>query len=48
MLTKRYFTKYRENVQERIYDDKILLHFGDFINQKNMLIFWKGANAIRY
>ena len=47
-LTRRYFTKYRENVKEQIYGEKVLIHFSGFINQKNNFIFWKGLNAIMY
>lgn len=46
-LKKRYFSMYRQNVQSKIYIERILLHFSDFISQKNKMIFWKGANAIR-
>ena len=48
VLTKRYFQKYRKNVQEQIYGEKILNHFSGFISQKNNFIFWKGMNALKY
>ena len=34
-LTKRYFDKYREKVQDQIYAEKVLIHFSSFIHQKN-------------
>lgn len=45
---RRYFSAYRENVQEKIYAEKVLLHFSEFVAQKNRMIFWKGASAIKF
>ena len=46
--TKRYFTRYRENVRDQLYMEKVLNHFITFLNSKNNFIFWKGLTAIKY